>query len=316
MIPEVTKQTQAMSRVLAHNLKRMKLVDVHTHMYDAKFFTAASSQFDEQIIAQAHEHNVSKVIVVSEDCETAQKVLALCDQYPAIFKPSLGLHPCCAHSREQISEMVNLIREHKDRLVCIGEVGLDYSPNVLKDMAQRYSTTVDEIKMLQQEALIQFCQLSQETGLALNVHSRSAGRPCVKLLQDNGARHVLMHCFDGSVKVAKQVIEHNVKHGYQYYFSIPANVCRSSQLQDLVRAVPLEYLMLETDSPALLPQLPEHETKQELEAKLKSARNEPKNVLLSCKMIAELKEMDVEAVAEQTTKNAMKLFPRLFGNDE
>ena len=118
-----------------------------------------------------------------------------------------------------------------------------------------------------------------------------------------------MHCFDGSVKVAKQAIQ---SVDSQFFFSIPANICRSNQLQELAKALPLERLMLETDSPALLPNLPDHETKEELEMKLKTARNEPKNAILSCEKIAELKQIPMEVVGEQTTNNARILFPRIF----
>jgi TatD DNase family protein len=283
------------------DLPQSPLVDVHTHLYDKKLI-----QDIDYIIKEAQLNRVNRIIVVSEDYETACQVLQLCNRYPQILKPGLGLHPCSVHSRDQISEMCKLIIEHKDHIVCIGEVGLDYTPNILKELATKHATTPDVLKQLQQEALLEFCKLSLETGLALNVHSRSAGRPCIKLLQENGAKQVLMHCFDGSIAVAKQAYQSG------YFFSIPANICRSKHVQELAKALPLDHLLLETDSPALTPYIPEHNTKEELSLKLQNVRNEPKNALLSCQKIAEVKRVSVELVAETTTRNARKLFPRIF----
>lgn len=100
--------------------------------------------------------------------------------------------------------------------------------------------SVEQVKQLQRKALEVFIDLSKATGLPLNVHSRSAGRPTIELLHEKGATHVLMHCFDGSAKVIKEGLS------FGYYFSIPANVIRSKQMQQLVEIVPMDRLLLET----------------------------------------------------------------------
>jgi TatD DNase family protein len=281
----------------------MIIVDCHTHLYDDKF--ANEQQFN-QILQEAQNNHVHKIIVVSEDEPSSHKVLALCKQHSHILKPSLGLHPCNVHSRDQIQRMVTLVRQHANEIVCIGEVGLDFTPGILKDTATRYDLTVEEVKELQKEALVEFCKLSIELDLALNVHSRSAGRPCLNLLKENKVQKAMLHAFDGSVKVAKQGIQEG------YMFSIPANICRSEHFENLAKAVPIDNLLIETDSPALLPQLPDHTTTQELEEKLRNAKNEPKNALLSVQKVAQSKQLSIEQVAELTTKNASILYPRVF----
>lgn len=131
--------------------------------------------------------------------------------------------------------------------------------------------------------------------------SRSAGRPTVRLLQEAGAKKVLLHCFDGSPKVARQACN------LGYFFSIPANVVRSPAMQTLVRdVIPLDLMLLETDSPALHPEKP-----AEMDAG-GGLRNDPTNVALSAAAIAKIKGISARQVIEATHRNARRLFPRAF----
>ncbi len=182
---------------------------------------------------------------------------------------------------EVAEAMVTFIRAHRDRLVGIGEVGLDH-------------WVVKEAKdwEIQEHALAKFVVLSKELDLPLNVHSRSAGRHTVRFLREQGAQKVLLHAFDGKVSAAMEGIEAG------YYFSIPPSVVRSQQKQKLLRHLPLDRLLLETDSPVLGPD--------------PAVRNEPKNVVVSCQAIASAKGVSVEEVARVTSENARRLFPKAF----
>jgi TatD DNase family protein len=177
--------------------------------------------------------------------------------------------------------MVSFIRAHRDRLVGIGEVGLDHW--VVKE-AEEWE--------IQEQTFVKFIALSKELDLPLNVHSRSAGRHTVRFLQEQGAQKVLMHAFDGKASAAMEGIEAG------YYFSIPPSVVRSQQKQKLIRHLPLDRLLLETDSPVLGPD--------------PACRNEPKNVVISCQAIALAKDVSVEEVARVTSENARRLFPKAF----
>jgi TatD DNase family protein len=250
------------------------LIDVHAHMYDEAFGHDLG-----EVLNRAAASSVCAVLAVSETLEQARHILCLTARYPMI-KPCAGLYPTIM-DLDAAAEMLAFIREHHGRLVAIGEVGLDYWR--VKDAGGR---------ALQRQIFAQHIALANELDMPLNVHSRSAGRHTIAWLVEHKAQRVLMHAFDG--KAASAMV--GVAAGY--YFSIPPSVLRSPQKQKLVRHLPIERLLLESDSPVLGP------TKDE--------RNEPQNVSLVCAHIAAVKGLPVEQVAEITTRNARRLFPLVF----
>ncbi|MFW6181765.1 MAG: TatD family hydrolase, partial [Spirochaetota bacterium] len=122
----------------------------------------------------------------------------------------------------------------------------------------------------------------------LNVHSRSAGRHAVALLLEERARRVQMHAFDGKVSAALQGVEAG------FLFSVPPSVVRSRQKQKLARALPLDALLLESDSPVLGP--------------VPGERNEPANLLIAADAVAGLRGLPRERVLEAAAENATRLY--------
>ncbi len=176
------------------------------------------------------------------------------------------------------------IEKHVDKLVAIGEIGLDFTPKYIKTGAD---------KDQQKKVLVQQIELAKKHDLPINVHSRSAGKQTLDVLIENGVEKALLHNFSGKASTAME----GVKSGY--YFSIPPFAVTSEQKRKLVRQVPLENLMLETDSPALGP--------------ANCGRNVPSNITLSCEFIAQVKNVDPEHVARITLENTLKLFPKVKG---
>jgi len=232
---------------------------------------------------------VGAVLVVGEgpdDNRRVDEVVRGAGTERIALVPCFGFHPDLfadykpVPTREEIEVARTQIRDGATRLAAVGEVGLDYW--CAKDHERRRAQGV---------LLEEVAALAGEIDLPLNVHSRSAGHYTIDLLLRAGARRVLMHAFDGKVSHAVRAAERG------YHFSIPPSVVRSEQKQKLVRKLPLESLLLESDSPVLGP--------------VKDARNEPANVVRARDFIAETHGVPRERVDEITTENALRLFPLL-----
>lgn len=259
-------------------------VDCHCHI--------SASDFDEdidEVVEGSKQAGLVALLAVAEHAGEFAKVIELSQRFPGFIFPCLGVHPVQEVSPEQhrgaclqdLDAALPLIHTHKEQLVAIGEVGLDFTPRYIKSEVDKEN---------QRQVLVQQARLAKELDLPLNVHSRSAGRPTITLLKELGADKVLLHAFDGKPSVAME----GVKAGY--FFSIPPSIVRSDQ-QKLVEQLPLENIVLETDSPALGPE--------------KRVRNEPRNITVSAEYISKVKGVSLQTVMEVTTQNALRLFPRL-----
>jgi len=253
-------------------MSKQLIVDTHIHICDAAF----DADRDE-VLENAVKAGVGAIIALGENMADARRNVELADKHPLIH-PAAGLYPTIIDP-DQAEQMHTFIRNERSKLIAIGEVGLDYW--IVKEETQ---------KELQKEILKGFIGLSLELDLPLNIHSRSAGRHAVTLLLENGASRVQMHAFDGKASAALPAVEAG------FYFSVPPSIVRSRQKQKLVKHLPLSCLLVETDSPVLGPDPKE--------------RNEPANITISVKAIAELKNISEEAVIEAVTENTI----RLYGN--
>ena len=249
------------------------LVDVHAHICDPDFDEDRADVLD-----RAREAGLEAIVAVGEDLGDARKNVELGRTYP-MLKAAAGLYPTIL-DLDQADEMVAFIRLNRSHLVAIGEVGLDYW--VVKEDSQ---------KEVQREILKRFVELSKALDLPLNLHSRSAGRHAIALLLENNATRVQMHAFDGKASVALPAVEAG------YFFSIPPSIVRSRQKQKLVKQLPLACLLAETDSPVLGP--------------VPQTRNEPANLSVSIKAIAQIKDVSEKAVMEAVVENTHRLYAGL-----
>uniref|UniRef100_A0A667Y885 TatD DNase domain containing 3 n=1 Tax=Myripristis murdjan TaxID=586833 RepID=A0A667Y885_9TELE len=179
---------------------------------------------------------------------------------------------------QDLEPALPLFHKHRDRLVAIGEVGLDFTPWCAAEQDRDEQIAV----------FVRQLDIAKELDLPVNVHSRSAAKVTIATMRERGVSRALLHNFAGRPSVALE----GVKAGY--FFSFPPAVCRNQQRAKLIKQIPLEHICLETDSPALGPE--------------KHVRNEPANILLSCRYIAEVKGLPLQTVQHVTTKRLLIFF--------
>ncbi len=247
-----------------------QLVDTHAHLCDSVF-----DEDRKQVLERARASGISGIIAVGENLADAEKNLQL-SMIHSMIRPAAGLYPTLL-DLELAAKMCGFIRNHRDKLIAIGEVGLDYW--MVKDESGRE---------MQRTIFRGFIDLGKELALPLNVHSRSAGRHVVAFLLEANAARVQLHAFDGKPSAAMPAVEAG------FFFSIPPSIVRSGQKQKLVKMLPLSSLLVETDSPVLGPSPQE--------------RNEPANALTAVKAIAELKGKSDAEVIEAVAENIRRLY--------
>jgi len=244
------------------------LIDVHAHLTDPSF------QDLPEVLRRARAAGVKKIIVSITDPAEFGRAREILSMAPGYLHLTVGFDPTDLSEERytQFKELVGL-----GGIVGVGEVGLDHF--YARDHSQR---------ALQEAFFRSSIRLAIERDLPLVVHSRSAGHDALEVLYSEGAERVLMHAFDGKSGDALAA----AKRGF--FFSIPTSVIHSEQKQKLARLVPLESLMLETDSPVLAP--------------VHGERNEPANLILGARKIAEIKHVKVEEVVSVTVANAERFF--------
>lgn len=251
--------------------KKIVLVDVHCHLDDEEFDNDLPI-----VIERAKKQGVIAIITSALGPDSIEKSIKIAEKYNDIVFLSFGLEPYNLEEKT-FNKTLELIRKHQDKIIAVGEVGLDYY--YIRDHSER-ATMITHFR--------KFIKLAKEINKPLIIHSRSAGKYAIRVLIEEEAKQVLMHAFDGGSSWAKRGAEEG------FFFSVPPSVVRSQQKQKMVKVLPLENMMLETDAPVLGPDPTE--------------RNEPVNVVYSLKEIAKIKNIGEEEVAKVTTKNAIKFF--------
>ncbi len=252
------------------NSNHIGIIDTHTHLNDILF------RFDRSnVLVESRASGVIGIVTVSDNLKGAQVNLKLSKVHPELL-PAAGLFPGIVDTK-QAEQVENFIVKNSKKLVAIGEVGLDYQ--AVQGHQQRET---------QQEIFSRFIELAEEMDLPLNVHSRHAGKEVIEILIRKQANRVQLHAYDGSTEDAMKAVEAG------FYFSIPPSVVRSEQEQSLVKALPLDSILLETNSPILGP----HPDK----------RNVPANISIVAETIAELKKESLDSVYHATLSNTYKLY--------
>lgn len=245
----------------------MKPVDCHCHLDFDRF-----DDDREEVIKRISE-KLEFAVTAGRNPETNENVLRLEEENPETIYCNLGLHPVYTESFDEIGRVKEQIRENNP--VAVGEIGLDH--HHIED---------EEVRETQEEVFRDLLQLAEKLNKPVVVHSRDAERKTFEILKEYDLPEVMLHCFNGSIKLAEEAVDEG------YYIGVTTQVLYSSHVQNIVDVVPLEKILLETDAPFLY----------------RGERNEPVNVIESSSKIADIKSIDAGKTVEKTTSNATKFF--------
>lgn len=250
------------------------IIDTHSHLTFAEY----ESDID-QVIERAKGKGVFKMIVVGCELKACDDAVKMIQKYDCLYA-TLGLHPydCLDANEELMEKWEKLIKENK-RIVGIGECGLDYFKAKISKADQAKGFKIQ-------------LKLAQKVGLPVVVHARDADDEAFKILDEFMDVKAVFHCFSSNLEFAKKLWDR----GYMTSFTGIVTYPTAEAVREVVRNVPMDKFMVETDCPYLAPQA------------FRGQRNEPSYVTEVVKMIAELKGMSFEEVSRISTENAERFF--------
>jgi TatD DNase family protein len=250
------------------------LIDSHCHIN----FDPLGDEV-EQVIQRAHEKGVNRMICVSVNLEDYPQVLDLATRYDNVYA-SVGVHPNEQEGRDpEVDELVKLAAD--EHVVAIGETGLDYF-------------RTEEKMDWQHNRFRRHIEAAKQSKKPLIIHTRDSSKDTLQLMKAEGARDAggVMHCFVEDWDTAKQAMDQD------FYISFSGIVTFKSatELQEVAKKVPLDRMLVETDSPYLAP------------VPYRGKTNEPGYTRHVAEFIAQLRGMELEELAAATTANCERLF--------
>lgn len=263
---------------------KLDLCDTHAHLY---FY-----QFDndrENVLKKAQEAGINYIFLPNVDIETIQPMYSLIDTFPDLCYPMMGMHPCSVKNdyEQQLAVIERELQTKPDYFYAIGEIGLDFYWDIT-------------YKEQQYDALKRQITWAKNYQLPIVLHCRESHTETFKIVKELFSPDLfgIFHCFSGSKEQAIALTQLG-----NFYLGIGGVLTyKNSRLQDIVRAIDLSYIVLETDAPFLAPE-PYRSAKDKA-----MRRNESSYIALIARYVADIKGVPVEQVAEITTQNALKLF--------
>ena len=249
------------------------MIDIHCHL-------VYNGMDPAPLIANSRKAGLDAIITCGypRDCEKNMEIASKNKNFVFL---TLGLHPVDIKdlSEPEVDKYLEFVRQHKDQIVAVGEIGLDYHwfPDKDSEQGSRFRLVFE-----------QCLELAKSINKPVVLHTRKAEQDCFDIVQSHGIKNAVFHCYGGGMTLGRQIIDAG------YFISLSSNMDRSKNTRKIAKSFPLEQLMTETDSPFLSP--------------VPGKKNEPANVRLVVNRIAELRDMPVEEVDRITTENAVRFF--------
>jgi len=254
----------------------MQLIDSHCHLNFPELIARIP-----EVLQNARNNEVQRMLCIATSWENQAEVLGLAEQYPEILA-AIGIHPTTEGGYEPSTEELIQATQH-DRVVAVGETGLDYfrSSGDLTWQHERFHRHIDA---------------GIQTELPIIIHTRAAAADTMQTLRDNHADRCggVMHCFAEDWAIAKQALDL----GFYISFSGIVTFKSATNVQDVARKMPLEKLLVETDSPYLAP------------VPFRGKSNEPAYVRHTAEFVAELRGVPYETIRDASTENFYRLFSK------
>lgn len=249
------------------------LIDTHCHLDFPEFEPDRP-----KVIQRAKAAGIDYIINIGSSLSGSRNSCLLAQEYDCIYA-TVGMHPHEADKADEktIDSLTALAK--KNKVVAIGEVGLDYYKN--------YARQENQMSLF-----ISLAKLAKDLGLPLVIHNRQADADTLKVLKSYLPLKVVLHCFSGDADFLKECLD------LGFFISFTCNVTykKAQGLRDLVRITPLDRLMLETDAPFLSPE------------GYRGQRNEPLYIKMLAQEVCRIKELGLEDIAKSTTDNARQFF--------
>lgn len=258
------------------------MIDSHCHLCQPDY-----SKDLNYVIEKCKKAGLKAVITSCAHPNDFDRTLEITNKYKNYVFATAGIHPeyIREFSDKEIDDFIDVLRENKDKIVAIGEVGLDY--NWIKE---------EDMRLRQRELFIKMINLAKELNKPLVIHSREALEETLEILNNHNASDVMLHMWGGHNLMDKV-------NALGYYISMNSIIMRSKSYRKVVKKIPLDHLMLETDSPWMA--VKKDEDGYVINPK---ARNDPTTIKIVAEKIAELKGISDKEVWKQCGKNSIMFF--------
>jgi len=247
------------------------MIDSHAHLEQEDY-----SEDLDSVIKRCKEAGLIAIVTSSANPKDFEKTMKIAEDNPGFVFPAIGIHPEYIKelSIKEIDDQIVKIKENADKIYAIGEVGLDY-----------HWIAEEEYRKQQQQLFRRMIQLAKELKKPLVIHSRKAMEDTIQILEEEKAEKVMMHMF-GSRSHLQQVIDNG------WSISIGPLIKKSKGIRKIARDMPMDKLMLETDSPWFG----------------EDKRGEPTNIKIAAEYIARFKKVDFDVIWKTCAQNSIKFF--------